>query len=290
MLHLLEQSDWHKPFSSIESAEAVKALESGRVLYLPHLDFKLKHDEKRLLSPDVLGGKAKNVSFDPVQNQLKRTTCSGEKAQLLKNMMSRFSKYSALLLEHVLPLYHSGMQVGRTSYRPVEIESRESSAVKDDTRLHVDAFPATPNGGRRILRVFTNVNPFNQSRHWHLGEPFQAVADRFVPSLKGPIIGTRKLLALLKLTKSYRSLYDHYMLLLHDTMKLDEDYQTTVSKTAVQFPPGATWIVFTDSVSHAALRGQFILEQTFYLPVENMQNPSFSPLHILEGKLGAALV
>ena len=30
---------------------------------------------------------------------------------------------------------------------------------KDDTRLHVDSFPATPSGGRRILRVFSNVNP-----------------------------------------------------------------------------------------------------------------------------------
>ena len=54
----------------------------------------------------------------------------------------------------------------------------------DDRRLHVDAFPSRPNYGERILRVFTNVNPDGEPRVWRVGEPFEAVARRFLPRAK----------------------------------------------------------------------------------------------------------
>ena len=82
---------------------------------------------------------------------------------------------------------------------------------------------------------------------------------------------------MLKSTKTLRSAYDHYQLKLHDAMKLDDAYQQSVSKQPVDFPAQSTWIVFTDQVSHAALSGRFLLEQTFYLPVEAMANPELSP-------------
>ena len=41
-------------------------------------------------------------------------------------------------------------------------------------------------------------------------------------------------------------------------------------------------MVYTDQVSHAALYGQDVLEQTFYLPVSAMQDENRSPLRILE--------
>ena len=47
----------------------------------------------------------------------------------------------------------------RTSYRPQPAVGRDVSWRKDDSRLHVDAFPSRPNRGERILRVFSNVNP-----------------------------------------------------------------------------------------------------------------------------------
>lgn len=79
-----------------------------------------------------------------------------------------------------------------------------------------------------------------------------------------------------------RSAYDHYQLQLHDRMKLDDHYQQTVSKNTINFQAQSTWIVFTDHVSHAALSGQFLLEQTFYLPVAAMRNPEHSPLRCWE--------
>jgi hypothetical protein len=87
---------------------------------------------------------------------------------------------------------------------------------------------------------------------------------------------------LLKLTKFRRTRYDHYMLQIHDRMKLDDEYQRTAPQETVQFPSGATWICYTDQVSHAAMSGRYAFEQTFTLPVNAMTEPNLSPLKTLE--------
>jgi hypothetical protein len=47
---------------------------------------------------------------------------------------------------------------------------------------------------------------------------------------------------------------------------------------------------FTDQTMHAAMSGQFCLEQTFHLPVEALSYPERSPLRVLERMTGSALV
>jgi len=215
-------------------------------------------------------------------NKLKGCRVKDDRGEGMKRMLSRYQAFTQALLHSLIPHYQSTLIQGRTSYRPIEIEGRITSQLKDDTKLHVDAFSATPTQGNRILRVFTNINPHGQSRHWHLGEPFEEVVKQFSGFLTKPIFGSRRILSLLNMTKSYRSLYDHYMLQLHDRMKLDLVYQETVQKQVFHFPPGSSWIVMTDKVSHAALSGQYVLEQTFYLPVDGMHNPALSPLKVLE--------
>src|SRR5262249_45622057 len=97
-------------------------------------------------------------------------------------------------------------------------------------------------------------------------------------------------LALLRVTKTPRTPYDALMLQLHDRMKEDEDFQRGSPQTAFDFPAGSTWLTFTDQVSHAAMSGQYQLEQTFLLPVEAMQAPDRSPLRVLERLKQRALV
>jgi len=67
------------------------------------------------------------------------------------------------------------------------------------------------------------------------------------------------------------------MLQLHDRMKEDAAYQKTAPQTAFDFRPVA-WMAFTDAVSHAAMREQYQLEQTFLLPVGAMLDEQQSPL------------
>jgi hypothetical protein len=47
---------------------------------------------------------------------------------------------------------------------------------------------------------------------------------------------------------------------------------------------------FTDQAMHAALSGQFCLEQTFHLPIEALSHPERSPLKVLERMAGRPLV
>jgi 3-deoxy-D-manno-oct-2-ulosonic acid (Kdo) hydroxylase len=289
----LRGSDWRD--DPQVRGEAVSALESGLVLYFPNLGFPIEVQEKSFFDDGFLQLGSKNVSYDPATNEirgLKKTAeIAGEDRIALGRMMARFARFCRDLCVTLMGESANHLIVARTSFRPIEIEGRKSRTVgSDDTLLHVDSFSSRPMAGRRILRVFTNVNPVGKPRVWNVGEPFEDLAKRFVPRLKGPWPGERAALRLLYVTKSYRTLYDHYMLRLHDGMKADSAYQGSVPSTRVELAAGATWMCFTDQVSHAALSGQHVLEQTFYCDVEHMSKPERSPLRVLESIIQRPLV
>ena len=169
------------------------------------------------------------------------------------------------------------------------MEGRSSSWRKDDTRLHVDAFPSRPNHGRRILRVFANVHPDGEPRVWRIGEPFESIAMHLLPRIRRPLPGSAWLMNILSITKQRRSEYDHFMLGLHDCMKSDLDYQRDAPQTTVAFAAGSVWICFSDQTCHAAMSGQFLLEQTSFLPVQALYDPASSPLRTLERMTGRML-
>lgn len=261
------------------SEESLNRLEQGQIVYLPTLTFPLIQEDNSLLTDTILDGTHKNISFN--WNNGRLGGCKATDSALyttLQAFMKRYATFARTLMDTAFPLYKNHLIWGRTSYRPAEIRGRASSKRKDDTRLHVDSFPASPVNGLRILRVFCNINPYGEARVWHTGEPFPTILNRFGPTIPPYSLWSAKLFHWIKITKSLRSAYDHYMLHLHDTMKLDDLYQETVEKNRLDFPPYSTWIVFTDQVSHAALSGQYVLEQTFYLPVNAMKTPELSPL------------
>ena len=274
-------TDWQQPFSAELQDQAIQSLEHGDVLVFPHLGFEMSEDEQQFLSPSIIG-KSKNVSFDINNGKLQGSSVDENATVLLQQMMRRYAIFSKDLIVHLFPQYQQDLIQSRTSYRPLEVTGRATSWRKDDSRLHVDSFPATPVQDKRILRVFTNVNPVGKPRSWRLGEPFEKVAQRFLPHISGPAWGARGFMNAVGLTKSLRSAYDHYMLRMHDSMKADLEYQATADHLAYEFPAGSTWIVYTDHASHAAMGGQYMFEQTFYLPVSAMHDEQQAPQRILE--------
>jgi len=284
----LPVATWDHRCSPREQEPSLRALEQGRVLHFPRLRFPIEELEHRLMSP-AIAASSKNVSLDPSTGELRGAIGSEADLSLLRDMMQRFARSSATLLRNLLPRYGRGLVQGRTSFRPLDIASRSISWRKDDTRLHVDSFPSTPVRDKRILRIFSNVNPLGQSRAWRLGESFETVARRYLPSLPRPVLGVSPLLKALGVTKGRRSAYDHLMLRLHDRMKSDLRYQDEAQQSFHELEAGSTWVAFTDQVSHAAMRGQYALEQTYYLPIAFMQDPSQAPLRILERLAGRAL-
>ena len=289
-MQALQTSDidnW-QPEVTKDTGEALAlALEQGQVIYLPGLAFAMKEAEQLFLSEEWLSGKRKNISLEG--NEVRGATGSSQLLAQLGSMIGRYAAQSGALINHLFPGYTRHLNKARTSFRPGKVEGPPPSWKKDDSRLHVDAFPSRPNYGERILRVFTNVNPAGVARVWRVGEPFEQAAQRFLPKIARPLPGSATLMHALKITKSRRSEYDHLMLHLHDGMKADLDYQKRAPQQEVHFAPGSTWICFSDQVLHAAMSGQFMFEQTFHLPIAAQYHPEISPLRTLERLHGRRL-
>ncbi|MEJ0026491.1 MAG: Kdo hydroxylase family protein [Rhizomicrobium sp.] len=280
---------WSGPFDEATRAAAQDALESGQVLYFPKLPFTVGNSENTLLTDALSNGRAKNISRDP-DGTVQGDAGSAEDRAALSAMMGRFAAQARALVLSLFPGYEATIEQARTSYRPVEIAGRTYSPLSDDKRLHVDAFPTRPQRGRRILRVFSNIHPMGGARVWHVGEKFEDVARKYAAAARKPLPLEPWLFELLGVTRGRRSAYDYLMLGLHDGAKLDPDYQKNAPQVEFAFPAGTSWMCFTDQAMHAALSGQFALEQTFHLPIAALAHPERAPLKVLERMTGRALV
>jgi 3-deoxy-D-manno-oct-2-ulosonic acid (Kdo) hydroxylase len=281
-LETIEICRWQGPFAALPAEAALRSLELGKILCFRTLSYELPESRTHLFSPSLAGGKAKNISYDAASGVLKGTEVTGSERHLLQAVMADFSETARRFVVDLFPSYAGGIEPGRTSYRPAEIAGRAYSRRQDDRLLHVDAFRSAPTRGRRILRLFCNINPMGKPRLWQIGEPFAEFAERFLPTLGRPAAPFAWLLSTIGATHGRRSAYDQLMLGLHDRAKRDILYQQSAPREEIAFPAGSTWLCFTDQVLHAAIAGQYALEQTFYLDVAAMRDPARSPLRTLE--------
>lgn len=284
----LDIESWRPEVRAQDTERHARELEAGAVLVLPRLRFAFAPDETRFLDVRWSDGKAKNISLDGAS--IRGAVGGADDLAALARMIGRFAADASALVGALFPRYAPWLRRARTSYRPHGATGRAMSWRKDDTRLHVDAFPSRPTRGERILRVFSNVNPLGEDRVWRIGEPFEAMARRLLPRVRPMIPGEATCLSALHVTRGRRSEYDHMMLGLHDRAKSDLDYQRSSPQREVRFAPGTTWICYSDQVMHAAASGQYMLEQTTHLPLDALYEPRSSPLTILERISGHRLV
>lgn len=289
----LPHSNWANTYS--HDVDVVSALEQGKVIFLPNLAFKLNSKEKEMLSPSLIDPKRKNISYQPDLNKLSGVIRSSENdlhAATILAMMDRHYNSCLKLVANLLPEYRDSVHSPTSSLRlhPISEWKAGNSWRKDDTRLHVDAFPSRPNYGNRILRIFTNINPNGHSRVWRVGEPFPDIANHFVARCKPYSPFVSWLQNTVGITKTKRSHYDHIMLELHDAMKADMEYQANGRQAEIAFPTGSSWICFADQTPHAAMSGQFMMEQTFFLPIHAMKTPQHAPLKVLERLMQRPLI
>lgn len=280
-------------------------LEEGKIVYFEKLPFDLPEvDRQFLLSQKQSEFKGhKNVSYRPGQDLLRGAAEDDpQEAQRLHALMRNYSNQVVKFLGRFLAPYAPHWSLDFATWRPLEEKNRDLPLHKRNDLLHVDAFPSRPTKGSRILRCFTNINP-ERSRVWATTEGFETLAERFAldagltqvarrsASPVGAIKrGVAPLLKAIGLRGADRSAYDEFMLRFHDYLKENTDYQEKWEKTRLEFPPFSTWMVFTDSVPHAALSGQYALEQTFIVPMKAMVVPQKSPLRVLEALCGQSLV
>jgi len=279
-------------------------LEDGEILSFDSIPFEFsKEDREFLLSQKQSGLKVhKNVSYRPQEDILRGDACeTAQDTARLHEIMRRYSAAVTQFLTRFLAPYAPHWSLDFASYRPLEEKGRDLAIHKRNDLMHIDAFPSRPTHGARILRVFTNINP-SRPRIWETTDKFPIIVEKFADQAGLPKFAAESgsasekmrqslapLLRLVGVKGTDRSAYDRFMLRFHDYLKENSDYQTKWEKIRLEFPPGATWMVYTDQVPHAAISGQFMTEQTYIIPVKAMVTPERCPLRVLEKHCGKAL-
>lgn len=294
---------WTNPSTSAETARHYcQQLEAGKILFFrsPPFDFP-QADRAFLLGQRQSSFKShKNISYRPKTDELRGDAAeSAEDQKRMQEIMRRFSATVTDFLDRFLTPYASQRKLDYASYRPIEEQNRDLPTTRRNDLLHVDAFPTRPTNGGRILRVFTNINP-SEDRVWTTTAPFEVIGPRYareagLEKMATPTAATRVQSALAPLLKvvgvkgADRSPYDRFMLHFHDWLKFNADYQTNFPKEETAFPPNSVWMVFTDTVPHAVMRGKCAIEQTFIIPSQAMVAPQTSPIRVLEQLCGRSL-
>lgn len=277
-----------------------RALEDGYVLVVPHTPVTWTAAERAaLLACERVSGSHKNIAYHRDTDRLTGVGRGrGVDRIALRQALVSYAEQITALLGRLLSPYAGRWRIDATSFRPQEESGRSLPWRARNDLLHIDAFPARPTNGDRILRVFTNMHA-TRPRCWVTTEPFEALARRFVgnplaiPRPGSPWQSLRRRLALhapaafAPLLR--RSPYDALMLRLHDHLKADAQFQATVAKQIWTFPPGSSWIAFTDAVAHAVLSGRCALEQTYFVPCDAMLQPDTAPVRVLERRCGVSL-
>jgi 3-deoxy-D-manno-oct-2-ulosonic acid (Kdo) hydroxylase len=268
-------------------------LERGNILFFQHSPFELPEEDRTFLLRQRQSGASyhKNVAYRPEQDRLTGATkLYPEDEKRLRAILKRYSDRAAVFLGETLGPYAGRIQRDYASFRPVEEQGRQLRQRARNDLLHTDAFPTRPTNGNRILRFFTNLNPSNP-RVWITSETFDRLAeqyareaglDRIIASDRGARLLARGLARALGIGAAARAPYDSFMLRFHHFLKENQLYQDTCPKRRWEFPPGSSWMVYTDMVSHAVLSGQFAIEQTFIVAREALVLPARAPASILE--------
>jgi hypothetical protein len=279
-------------------------LEAGDILYFPQTPIAIPSGDLEFLlgQQQTDSSLHKNIAYKPNIDKLSGVDTKTADAQAVARLQSIMRQYSRSVTEFLtgfLAPYKANWQLDYASFRPQEEEGRDLSLRKRNDLLHTDAFPTRPTYGSRILRFFNNIHP-TRTRDWVVGEPFASVVRQFAPAEIAPHPDT----AVNKLGKSLgraiglgaaipsikRSPYDDFMMRFHNFLKENAEFQAACRKYPWNFPAGSSWMVFTDTVPHAVLAGQYALEQTFLVKPEALVAPEHSPLKVLETISGAPLI
>jgi hypothetical protein len=287
-------------FATEATASEYRGLETGDILYFPVSPALLSDEDKAFLvtQKQVDASYHKNISYRPLEDRLKGVDQS-EFAQRARvhEIMRGYSQRAINFMSTFLKRYAAGWKIDFASFRPIEESGRQAALHSRNDLLHFDSFPTRPSHGDRLLRIFTNIHP-ERARVWITTDHFDVLATQFADRVglhQSPsALSTWKQLAVraaanLGLPVVDRPPYDRFMLKIHHAMKEDAGFQKTCRKDRWEFPSGSTWMVFTDSASHACLSGQYALEQTFIVRRASLAAPEKAPIAILEKLAGYPL-
>jgi hypothetical protein len=295
--------DAKSPLRVRQSREWCARLEAGDILFFPQTPLSIPEKDLLFLRSRQQTGSAlhKNIAYKPNTNTVSGLDAEGAAASgRLCEVMQRYSRGVEQFLAGFLLPYETRWHLDYASFRPQEEQGRDLPLRRRNDLLHTDAFPTRPTQGARILRFFNNLHP-SRTRDWVVGDPFGVIVPDYAPgqislpkpegalgralrsTAKGTILGNA-------IPSLKRSPYDSFMMRFHNFLKENASFQETCTKYPLQFPPGSSWMVYTDMVPHAVLAGQYALEQTLLVDHQAMLAPEESPLTVLEAMTHSRLV
>jgi hypothetical protein len=298
-----------QPSSAEQSRAWCRQLEEGNILFFPQTPIALSADDLRFLLTleQTSSGLHKNLAYKPQRDEVSGADMKGADpaaSERLHRILREYSRRVTEFLESFLSPYQSRWQLDYGSFRPQEEQGRDLPLRRRNDLMHTDAFPTRPTHGARILRFFNNLHP-SKTRDWITGEPFGALVPQFVSKTATQQIALpREQSTLTRVTAAAachlglgrvlpalkRSPYDDFMMRFHNFLKENATYQSQGKREAWSFPPGSSWMVYTDMVPHAVLAGQYALEQTYLVSSEAMVAPEHAPLNVLQAMTGQPLV
>jgi hypothetical protein len=266
-------------------------LERGELVTFPTPSFALPQgDDLSLLCELQLATLSKNISYDPATKRVSGFVVQGHaQHEPLAHIFAAFSRNVTDWLAALLPSYSTAWTLDRATFRSEEEATRRLRQTARNDLLHVDAFPTRPSQGRRILRVYVNVNP-TEPRVWITSEPFAKLLERYGEEAGFP--GRQRgswleqfgegIRGILRGGQGRRTSYDCFMLRFHDFLKRHEAFQEQAAKHLWTFAPGSVWLAMTDACSHADLRGRYALEHSYFVPPTVLSLPDEAPAALLE--------
>ena len=274
-------------------------LEASNILFFPRAPFEISQDDHQFLLGQTQTSSAlhTNVAYRPAEDRITGLAKSEEQeAARLRSILKSYSQNATRFLGELLTPYAGKWKLDFASFRPLEERGRPARLHARNDLPHFDSFPTRPTNGDRILRFFSNINP-RQNRVWVTSQTFEAIGPHFAQTLglpsarsNNPVARSlRNLAKAIHFPGARRSPYDDFMHRCHNAMKEDANFRESCPKQRWEFSPGSSWMVFTDSVSHAVLEGQYALEQTFLILRSAMVEPQKSPIAILERIAGHSL-
>ncbi len=297
--------DGRRSTSEAQAREWCARLEGGDILFFPQTPIEFAPGDLEFLlgQQQTDSSLHKNIAYKPLQDALSGVDTKTADAAAVMRLHLIMRWYSATVegfLSGFLTPYARRWKLDYASFRPQEEQGRDLALRKRNDLLHTDAFPTRPTHGARILRFFNNIHP-TRTRDWVVGEPFPSLVKQFAPEqigLPAPENSASKAAKSLArgiglgaaIPSLKRSPYDDFMMRFHNFLKENEAYQAGSVKHPWQFPAGSSWMVYTDTVPHAVLTGQYALEQTLLVAPKAMVTPETSPLAVLEEMAGSRLI
>ena len=208
---------------------------------------------------------------------------SSLESERLGLILDQFTQSLTAWLSAIVPAYTADWTPSPTLFHPEEEAIRSLGFQHRKDLLHLEQPSHEYSHGRRLLRVMVNLHP-EESRVWTTAETFpellerylveHRISDRTIEQWSQPNGWPR----LWTSDRKSESPFDRFSRKLDHFLKTDDAFQDKARRRFWHFAPESAWVLFADGLSHAELRGQFALEQTFLIPLESLHAPELSPI------------